>query len=160
LDRKSEPRYIGPFVVHKKARKGSYVLQELDGTMLHSHVAGFHLIPYITRDDDILKKLSKDNPHITEAIVKELMDEFRSDKVVRIQDRLQRQMTRRIRTRPKKARQLLIDTPQKPEPPSHPPAHCVETDAILPIKSEFIKLIVSKDKNHEYRSYKLKDTVK
>ena len=34
------------------------------------------------------------------------------------------------------------------------------TDVILPIKSRFVGLIVSGDKNYEYRNYKLRDSVK
>jgi hypothetical protein len=35
----------------------------------------------------------------------------------------------------------------------------VYTDAVLPIKQEFIDLIVARKKNHEYRAYKIRDTV-
>lgn len=35
----------------------------------------------------------------------------------------------------------------------------VYTDAILPIKLEFTELIAARKKNHEYRTYKVRDTV-
>ncbi|KAF9535307.1 hypothetical protein CPB83DRAFT_841546 [Crepidotus variabilis] len=35
----------------------------------------------------------------------------------------------------------------------------VYTDAILAIRPEFVKLIASREKNHEYRAYKMRDTV-
>jgi len=35
----------------------------------------------------------------------------------------------------------------------------VYTDAILCIKPEFMDLIVSQEKNHEYRGYRMRDTV-
>lgn len=36
----------------------------------------------------------------------------------------------------------------------------VQTDVILCIKPEFVRLIVKGDKNHEFRKYKLKDSVR
>jgi transposase InsO family protein len=89
LNKKSQPRYVGPFVVERIARKGSYVLRELDGTILHSHVAGFRLAPYIARDNRTLQKLSRNNPQLTDAMIKELLDEFRSDKQVKLQDQME-----------------------------------------------------------------------
>ena len=35
----------------------------------------------------------------------------------------------------------------------------VYTDAVLVIRSEFVELIASREKNHEYRTYKLRDTL-
>jgi hypothetical protein len=35
----------------------------------------------------------------------------------------------------------------------------VYTDAVLPIKQEFTDLIAAGKKNHEYRAYKMRDTV-
>jgi len=35
----------------------------------------------------------------------------------------------------------------------------IYTDAILSIKPEFIELIAAREKNHEYRGYKMRDTV-
>ena len=40
-----------------------------------------------------------------------------------------------------------------------PKVERVYTDAILPIKLEFTELIVARKKNHEYRSYKVRETV-
>ena len=102
LDRKSDPRYIGPFVVERVAWKGSYVLKELDGTVLHSHVAGFRLAPYIARDKRTLEELSRNNPQLTDAMIHELLDEFRSDRIVKIQDKMEpitAASTRRKRSR-------------------------------------------------------------
>jgi transposase InsO family protein len=90
LDRKSEPRYIGPFVVIRKARKGSYILRELDGTVLNSHVAGFRLAPYIARDEDTLQELAESNPQLTRAMVKELLHEAKSDRITKLQDELEK----------------------------------------------------------------------
>ncbi|EIM89496.1 uncharacterized protein STEHIDRAFT_51944 [Stereum hirsutum FP-91666 SS1] len=60
LNRKALNRYFGPFVVHKRTSKGSYVLKELDGTNIRHGYAGFRLVPYIARDRLSLRQLGKD----------------------------------------------------------------------------------------------------
>ena len=57
LDRKTKPRYNGPFRVIRRTNKGSYVLEELDGTVSRRGIAGFRLLPYITRNSDIQELL-------------------------------------------------------------------------------------------------------
>lgn len=49
LNRKSKPRYLGPYVVVRKNQGGSYVLAELDGTVSDISYAGFRLLPYYAR---------------------------------------------------------------------------------------------------------------
>lgn len=41
LDRKSKPRYLGPFEVVRRTQGGSYVLKEMDGTISARGVAAF-----------------------------------------------------------------------------------------------------------------------
>lgn len=50
LDRKTKPRYLGPFKVVRRTQGGSYVIQELDGAISRRGIAAFRLIPYIARD--------------------------------------------------------------------------------------------------------------
>ena len=50
LDRKTKPRYLGPFEVVRRTKGGSYVLKELDGTQSRRGVAAFRLLPYHSRD--------------------------------------------------------------------------------------------------------------
>jgi transposase InsO family protein len=50
LDRKTKPRYLGPFEVVRRTAGGSYVLKELDGTISKRGVAAFRLLPYHARD--------------------------------------------------------------------------------------------------------------
>ena len=57
LNRKTKPRYLGPYKVLRYTKGGSYILGELDGTILARAVAAFRLIPYITRLD--LTKLTE-----------------------------------------------------------------------------------------------------
>jgi transposase InsO family protein len=50
LDRKTKPRYLGPYEVVRRTKGGSYVLKELDGTLSRRGVAAFRLLPYHSRD--------------------------------------------------------------------------------------------------------------
>ena len=49
LDRKTKPRYLGPFEVLRRTQGGSYILKEMDGTVSRRGVAAFRLLPYHTR---------------------------------------------------------------------------------------------------------------
>jgi len=59
LNRKTKPRYLGPFVVERRTRGGLYVLSEMDGTISRRGIAAFRLLPYIARDSRQLRKLSQ-----------------------------------------------------------------------------------------------------
>jgi transposase InsO family protein len=58
LNRKTKPRYLGPYEVDRKTKGGSYVLKEMDGTILRQGVAAFRLYPYIHRDSTIFQTLA------------------------------------------------------------------------------------------------------
>ena len=63
LDRKSKPRYLGPYQVIRQTQNSSYVLAEPDGTLWKQKVAGFRVVPYIARDDILtLRHLALDLP--------------------------------------------------------------------------------------------------
>lgn len=51
LNRKSKPRYIGPFKVIRKTQGGSYILSELNGTISKRGIAAFRLRIYHPRID-------------------------------------------------------------------------------------------------------------
>jgi len=60
LNRKTKPRYLGPYEVDRRTKGGSYVLKEMDGTFLRQGVAAFRLYPYIGRDSPILETLANE----------------------------------------------------------------------------------------------------
>lgn len=50
LNRKTKPRYLGPFIVDRRTKGGSYVLKEMNGVFMRQGVAAFRLYPYLARD--------------------------------------------------------------------------------------------------------------
>lgn len=49
LSRKTKPCYLGPLMVVRRTRGGSYILAELDGSISLLRFAAFRLIPYFPR---------------------------------------------------------------------------------------------------------------
>ena len=47
---KTKPRYLGPMIVVRRTRGGSYILGELDGSLSKLRYAAFRIIPYLPRD--------------------------------------------------------------------------------------------------------------
>src|SRR6202051_3805885 len=61
LNRKTKPRYLGPYEVCRRTEGGSYVLKELDGSILQQGIAAFHLLPYMSRyNKKLLRKIAKE----------------------------------------------------------------------------------------------------
>jgi transposase InsO family protein len=58
LNRKTKPRYLGPFVIERQTKGGSYVLREMNGVLSKRGVAAFRLVPYISRDLSLLPSLA------------------------------------------------------------------------------------------------------
>ena len=67
LDRKSQPRYIGPFEVIKRTYGGLYQIKELDGTVCLQPIAAFRLIPYLAQSPEVLQQLAQRQHHFAEA---------------------------------------------------------------------------------------------
>jgi len=70
LNRKTKPRYLGPFEVVRQTKGGSYVVRELDGSTRSQGVAAFRMLPYYPRDgsvlpraelDEVISNLNQDN---------------------------------------------------------------------------------------------------
>ena len=51
IERKTANRYMGPYCVVRQTQGGSYILEEMDGSLIRHHVAAFRLIPYVQRQD-------------------------------------------------------------------------------------------------------------
>ena len=59
LNRKMRPRYFGPMVVISKNKGGAYIICDLDGTLAHSPVAAFRIVPYFCRENIDLPDLEQ-----------------------------------------------------------------------------------------------------
>lgn len=57
LNRKTKPRYLGPFAVERRTTGGSYILRELDGTVSRRGIAAFRLLPYISHSSEEFARL-------------------------------------------------------------------------------------------------------
>src|ERR1700753_4291684 len=51
IERKTADRYMGPYRIVRQTTGGSYVLAEMDGSLLRHYVAAYRLIPYVQRQD-------------------------------------------------------------------------------------------------------------
>jgi transposase InsO family protein len=60
LNRKSKPRYLGPFEVVRQTKGGSYVVKELDGATRSQGVAAFRMLPYYPRDGSVIPRAELD----------------------------------------------------------------------------------------------------
>ena len=63
LNRKTKPRYLGPFIVVSRSLGNAYELREVNDGTRREKVAAFRLIPYIARDQQALQELLKELPN-------------------------------------------------------------------------------------------------
>ena len=57
LNRKTQPRYIGPMQVTERLSTGGYLVQELDGSQYKKKIAPFRILPYIQHNYRALQQL-------------------------------------------------------------------------------------------------------
>ena len=80
LNRKMYVRYKGPMVVIRRTKGGSYIIAEMDGTVLKEKVAVFCVIPHVSHYEPIelpenIHELIDLMPEQLDALVKDKDDE-------------------------------------------------------------------------------------
>jgi hypothetical protein len=86
-NRKSKPRYFGPFEVVQKTRRGSYVLCEMSGAGHRRSVNASRLLPYYAHKEALITDLwnegsdqdSQNNPTSNEELEEDREDEESED---------------------------------------------------------------------------------
>ena len=74
LNRKMKLRWLGPLVVIRQSSGGSYILAELDGSVLYRKIAKFRVIPYFARKRIALPKNIHDWIDLSDEQLKDLID--------------------------------------------------------------------------------------
>ena len=74
------PRYFGPMIVVMRNRGGAYILCDLDGTVAHSPIAAFRLVPYFPRREiDTLNICLDDYLDVPDDCIRELKQTTSAD---------------------------------------------------------------------------------
>ncbi|KAF9536908.1 hypothetical protein CPC08DRAFT_651937 [Agrocybe pediades] len=80
LDKKTKPRYIGPYIIIRKTKEGSYICAEMDRTVSLKHFAAFRLRDYhprqkITIPDNLLSLTKAEIDQLAYGIEEAVYDE-------------------------------------------------------------------------------------
>ena len=72
LNTKLSIRYLGPMVVVRRTKGGSYLCCELNGAMMHGKIAQFRVIPYLAREKIKLSEKIEDLIDVAKERLEEL----------------------------------------------------------------------------------------
>jgi len=76
LDRKMYPRYFGPCIVIRRTKGGSYILAEMDGTLMRGKFGAFRVLPHMARYSPIeLPANIEELIHLSKEKLDELVEE-------------------------------------------------------------------------------------
>jgi hypothetical protein len=78
LNCKMRPRYLGPLIVLSRNKGGTYIIAELDGSVLNRPIAASRVIPYFARTKIDLPPLDK-LLDISKQRLQELQDSTEAD---------------------------------------------------------------------------------
>ncbi len=171
LDRKTKPRYLGPYVIVRRTKGGSYVIRELSGAISRRGIAAFRIIPYIVREGipalETLQDVYSEEENSAEGLADEDDDMEEVSAAEGSADEDDEQLFTHFltidRTSPMpKETQGIISEQKSPEsllPTGDPTIDRVPTDAIIPILPGHLNNIVLRRKNYEYRKYRIPDGV-
>jgi hypothetical protein len=78
LNRKMRPRYLGPLIIVSCNKGIAYIVCELDGSLFHSPIAAYRVVPYFARDHIEIPDVSQ-HTDISVARLREMEDSTYED---------------------------------------------------------------------------------
>lgn len=121
MDRKQYPRYIGPYIVERRTKGGSYVLKEMDGTIDRRGKAAFRILPYIrrrpTHSISHTHSKSKTSVDFSDWELENISDDDDDLQVIKQAEREALKATRqkRIKSRVPRGRRIEVDSEEEEE---------------------------------------------